>query len=119
METVAYAKYQRISCRKVAQVLDLVRGKQVDQAYRTLKFIPKAACPIVEKTLRSAVSNAGKNIKLENLFIKSAFVTPGPALKRFRAGPMGRALPYKRKTCHVAITVSDKLSIDHDLSARE
>ncbi|HCJ65858.1 MAG TPA: 50S ribosomal protein L22 [Elusimicrobia bacterium] len=109
MEAIAYARYQRISSRKVAQVLDLVRGKSVEQAYRILKFTPKAARPIVEKTLHSAVSNAGKNVPLGNLYLKRVYVTPGPVLKRFHAGPMGRPMPYKRKTCHLTIVVADKL----------
>jgi len=110
MEAVAYAKYQRISWRKVVTILDLVRGKSVEEAYRVLKFIPKAAKLIVEKTLRSAVSNVGKNIGLGNLYIKRIYVTPGPVLKRFRAGPMGRSLPYRRKTCHLTIIVDEKTS---------
>ncbi len=108
METVAYARYQRISARKVAQVLDLVRGKSVERVYRILKFVPKAASSIIEKTLHSAVSNAGKNVSLENFYLKEVYVTPGPVLKRFHAGPMGRPMPYKRKTCHLKVVISDK-----------
>ncbi len=107
MEAVAHARFQRISTRKVGQILDLVRGKSVLRAYQVLKFIPKAATSVIEKTLHSAVANAGKNIDPATLFIKQICVTPGPALKRFRAGPMGRALPYRRKTCHLTVVVSD------------
>ncbi len=108
MEAIARARYQRMSPRKIAQILDLIRGKPVSKAYQILQFIPKGGKLLIEKTLRSAVSNAGKNISPENLFVETAFVTPGPALKRFRAGPMGRAMPYKRRTCHLTIMVSDK-----------
>lgn len=108
MEATARAKYQRISWRKVRPVLDLVRGKSVEQAYRILKFIPKTAKTVVEKTIHSAVSNAGKNVPVGNLYLKRVYVTPGPVLKRFRAGPMGRPMPYKRKTCHLTVVVSDE-----------
>ncbi len=110
MEARNYARYQRISWRKVIPILDVIRGKSVEEAYRILKFIPKRAKSTVEKTIHSAVNNLGKQISGKDLYIKTIFVTPGSVLKRYHAGPMGRPMPYKRKTCHLTVIVSEKES---------
>lgn len=107
MRAVARAKFVRISSRKIGQVLDLIRGKHVEEANRILRFVTKAAAPIVNKTLRSAVANAGKLEQPLGLRVLEAWVGDGPALKRMRPAAMGRALPYKRKSCHITLVVGD------------
>ena len=111
MESKAIAKYIRMSPRKVRQVVDLVRGRQVDNAINILHFTHKAAALPVEKTLRSAVANMMNNdetskIDTEKLFIKEAFVDSGFTFKRFRAASMGRAMRMKRPSCSVTIVVA-------------
>jgi len=102
-----------MSPRKVRRVVNLIRGKGVDQALTILHFTPKAARVPVEKTLRSAVANvmqqeeATKKIAPEDLYIKEARVDAGVTLKRYRAGSMGRAQPLRKRTCHITIVVAE------------
>lgn len=114
MEARCYAKYQRYSRRKVGQVLDLVRGKTLFEAEQILRVIPKGCTSVVHKAIRSAGANLsvklGKKLDLKSVWIKTAYANQGPMkqLRRYHAGPMGRAMPYKRKMCHLTIVVSDK-----------
>jgi large subunit ribosomal protein L22 len=115
MEARAIARYVRRSPRKVRQVVDLIRGKQVDQALNILHFSPKAAAKPIEKTIRSAVANILNNegaskVEPEQLLIKEAHVDKGFAFRRFRAASMGRAMRMRRPTCHITIVVSDMQS---------
>ncbi len=112
MEARAVAKYVRRSPRKVRQVVDLIRGKQVDQALNILHFSPKTAARPIEKTVRSAVANilnieGASKVEPENLVIKEARVDKGFAFRRYRAGSMGRAMRMRRPTCHITIVVAD------------
>ena len=107
MRAKAIAKYARISSRKIGQVLDLIRGKQVDEAMRILPFVTKAAAPIVNKVLKSAVANTGKSKNSDGLRVLEAWANQGPPLKRMRPFAMGRGFMYKRKTCHVTVVVGD------------
>ena len=106
MEAVARARYTRFSARKINQVLGLVRGKNVQEAFRQLPFVPRVSRVVVEKTLKSAVANAGEDPA--RLYVKGAWVGLGPPLKRVRAHAMGGRAIYKRKTSHVTIVVSDE-----------
>lgn len=111
MEAKAIAKYVRMSPRKVRQVVDLVRGLQVDKAINVLHFTQKAAATPVEKTLRSAVANimnTEETAKIDpgELFIKEAYVDGGFTFKRFRAASMGRAMRMRRPSCHITIVVA-------------
>lgn len=108
MRAIARAKYVRIGPRKVEQVLDLIRGKAVDEAYKTLKFVPKVASKAIEKVLHSAVSNSGGINNYENLYVSETYVCQGPVLKRMRPMAMGRGAMYKRKSCHITVVVDDK-----------
>lgn len=108
MEGVAHARFVRVAPRKVEVVLDTIRGKRVDQIRRMLPFVPKGTVPIVRKVLQSAVSNTGTGVAEESLVVSQAWVGQGPSLKRMRAGSMGRGMPYRRKTCHITIVVSDR-----------
>ena len=91
METRAVAKYIRITPRKVRIVLDLIRGKNVAEAFAILKFTPKAGADVVEKVLRSAVANAENNFDMDadKLFVKTAYADQGPTLKRIHPRSRG------------------------------
>lgn len=112
MEARAIARYVRMSPRKMRRVVDLVRGKEVDEAINILHFTRKRAALPVEKALRSAVANmlnnpGAKRVNAEDLYIKTIFVDGGYTLKRFRAGSMGRASRIRKRTCHVTVVVSE------------
>jgi len=108
MEARAIARFVRYAPRKVNQVLTVIRNQRVDKAFEILSFLPKNATELVEKVLKSAVANAGKLKDFSGLKVKEAWVGQGPTLKRMRPGPMGRGLPYKRKTSHLTIIVTDE-----------
>lgn len=112
MQSVAKSKYIRISPRKMRQVVDLVRGKRVDDAINILHFTLKGASLPVEKTIRSAVANLGnieegERIDIDQIFVKEAFVDEGPTLKRFRPMSMGRAGRIRKRTSHLTIILED------------
>src|SRR3989344_4630885 len=98
--------------RKVRLLVDLVRGRKVEEAITHLRFLPKrAALPIV-KLIQSAVANAineDGQIKRENLYIKKIVVGKGMIFKRFRAGAHGRAFPIRRVTSRISIELGEKL----------
>lgn len=108
MEAVAHSVFQRFSSRKVGQVLKLIRGKQVNKALEMLPWIPRVSRVLVEKTLKSALANAGKGKDPAQLRVAQAWVNNGPVLKRVRPMAMGGRAIIKRKTCHLTIVVSDQ-----------
>lgn len=110
MEAVAKSKYLRMSPRKVRQVLDIVRGMDVEEALNTLHFTRKTAAEAISKTINAAFHNLGnieegERIEMENVIIKEAFVDSGPTLKRFRPMSMGRAGRIRKRTAHITIVV--------------
>jgi large subunit ribosomal protein L22 len=109
-EAKAIARTVRIAPRKVRLVVDLIRGKQIGEAVAILRLTPKAASPVVEKVLKSAVANAEHNYDLDvnNLVVSAAFVDEGPTLKRFRPRAQGRASAINKRTSHITIVVSEK-----------
>ena len=114
MEAKAIAKYVHQSPHKIRKTLNSVRGLKVDDALNQLHFSPEKAAYVIEKTLRSAVSNLmnladDSNLNPESLNIIQAFVDGGPVMKRFRASAMGRASRRRRPTSHVTIVVSDNI----------
>ncbi len=110
MEAKAVARTVRIAPRKARLVVDLIRGKDVDEAISILKYTNKAASPIVEKVLKSAVANAEHNYEMDvnNLYICKAYVDEGPTLKRYRPRAQGRATQINKRTSHITIVVSEK-----------
>ena len=114
MEAIAHARFQRYGARKVAQVLDQIRGKSVERAEQILPAVPRRAKTLVEKTLKSAASNlqvkAGRKLEGGGMWIKSAWVGQGPMgqMKRVLPAPMGRAMTIKRKVCHLTMVVADE-----------
>ncbi|MCX8044380.1 MAG: 50S ribosomal protein L22 [Desulfobacterota bacterium] len=109
MEARATAKYIRISPRKARLVADLVRGKSVGEALSILEYTAKAASIYIFKLLNAAVANAGTRpgIDVDNLYVKRIYVNPGPTLKRFRAGPQGRAFRILKRTCHITVILDE------------
>lgn len=109
METVAIAKYIRMSPRKVRLTAELIRGKKVGDALNILSFTPKASAPLISKTLKSAIANAGqrKGVDVDTLIVKTISVDEGPILKRFRARAMGRGTRILKRSCHLKIIVEE------------
>ncbi len=110
MEARAVARFQRVSPRKARLVVDLIRGKSVDEARAILRFSPRAASEIVEKTLNSAVANAERNLhaRPESLVVSSTFVDEGPTLKRIQPRAMGRAFRINKRTAHITVVVKSR-----------
>jgi len=109
METVARAKYIRISAQKVRLVADLIRGKKVEDALNLLMFTPKSSAPVISKVLKSAVANAGqrKGVDVDTLLVKRITVDEGPTMKRFRARAMGRGTRILKRMSHITIIVEE------------
>lgn len=111
MEARTKAIYVRVSTRKTNQVLDLVRGKDVESAIQTLTFSPKHVARTVLKTLKSAVANAvvkESRLNPEDLFVKECLCGPAPIMKRFLPRAQGRATPILKRSCHITIIVGAK-----------
>ncbi|MZQ83368.1 50S ribosomal protein L22 [Paenibacillus sp. 5J-6] len=110
MQAKAILNHARIAPRKAKLVVDLIRGKAVGEAIAILRHTPKAASPILEKLLNSAIANAEHNYSLDpnNLVVSETFVNQGPTMKRFQQRAMGRASAIKKRTSHITIVVSEK-----------
>ena len=110
MEAVAYLKYARISPRKVQIVLDLIRGKDYDDAMAILKNTPRGASEYLIKLLKSAKANAENNFHMDatTLYVSKCFVTPGPTLKRIMPRAKGSADRILKRTSHVTMVVAEK-----------
>ncbi len=106
----AKARYIRISPRKVRLVVDLVRGKPVDEALTILTFTRKRAAGVVKGLIQSAVANANQQggVDLDNLYVSHISVDGGPSLKRFRPAPQGRAHPFKKRSSHINVKLAEK-----------
>ncbi len=107
-EASAVLRFVRMTPRKMRMVIDLIRGREVPEALTLLKYLHRAASPVVEKLLHSAVANAGQKElgDPDSLRIVRAYVDGGPVIKRFRARSMGRANPILKRTSHVTIVVA-------------
>ena len=115
MEAKAEARYIRISPQKARLVLDLIKGRRVEDALNTLAFSKKRIAAKVEKLVRSAVENANylsteKNVDvdLDSLYVKHAVANDGPRMKRIRPAPMGRAFRYVRRIAHIEIALAER-----------
>jgi len=110
VEVKASARYVRIAPRKVRVVIDLVRGKSVNEALALLKFVPKRASEPIAKVIASAAANAEHNYNLnkDNLVISQAFVDQGPTLKRYHPRQRGQAFPILKRTSHITVMVKEK-----------
>lgn len=111
MEAKAVVRYVHTSPRRARQVVDLIRGKRVDQALNILMYTPKAVGKIVEKTLRSAIANAGQKDPrqdVDSLIVFRALVDGGPVMKRFMPRARGRATPIRKRTSHITLVLKSK-----------
>jgi large subunit ribosomal protein L22 len=115
MEAKALKKYIRSSPRKMRLVIDLIRGKKAEEALNTLRFARKMASKDAEQVLRSAIANlsmkcdeAEINFDPTDVVVKAAFVNGGPAMKRIRPAPMGRAFRVRKRSNHLTIIVATK-----------
>lgn len=100
----AKGKYVRISPTKVRPVLDLIRGKKVNESRAALLHINKGATKVISKILNSAISSAkGKGIPEDQLFVSKISADRGPHWKRFRSAPFGRATQILKRTSHITI----------------
>jgi large subunit ribosomal protein L22 len=112
IEAHATARNVRTSAQKAGLVLDLIRGKNVNQALATLQFTRKTIARDIAKVLRSAVANAqqkeGFGGDIERLFVSECFANQGPSLKRVRPAPMGRAYRVVKRSAHLTVKVTEK-----------
>jgi len=106
----AIAKNVRIAPRKVNVVVNLIKGKQIDEAYAILKYTPKGASPVLEKLLKSAEANAVNNNSLsrEALFVADCFANQGPVMKRIIPKARGSAARIHKRTSHVTVVLKEK-----------
>lgn len=111
----AEARFQRVSPQKARLVLELIKGRRVEEALQTIAFTKKGVAPLVEKVLRSALQNAnylsdeqGLDVDVDNLYVKNAIANEGPRMKRIRPAPMGRAFRYQRRLSHIIISVAER-----------
>lgn len=110
METSAKLKSVRLSPQKTRLVVDMVRGKAVQEALNILKFSPQRPADVVAKLVRSAVANAEqKGVEdIDRLFVKAVFVDQGPVLKRFIPRAQGRATKIRKPTSHITVVLDEK-----------
>lgn len=110
MEAKAIAKYVRISPRKLRIVMNLIRGRQVGEAFAILKYTPKVGSEVIEKVLRSAVANAEHNFNMnvDKLVVSTCFVDAGPTMKRIHPRSRGQAFKILKRSSHVTVCVDEK-----------
>ncbi len=109
-EAKAIAKYIRIAPRKVRIVIDLIRGKNVGEAFAILKHTPKVASEVVEKVLKSAVANAEHNYDMnsDKLYVAAVYADQGPTLKRIHPRSRGQAFKILKRSSHVTVVVKER-----------
>lgn len=115
MEFRAEKRYLRVSPQKARLVLELIKGRRVEEARNTLLFTKKRVAEHVGKLLQSAVDNANflsaeKNldVDLDQLYVKSAIANDGPRMKRIRPAPQGRAFRYQRRIAHITLILAER-----------
>jgi large subunit ribosomal protein L22 len=118
VETIEYraeARFQRVSPQKARLVLDLIKGRNIQEALETAAFTKKRIAPVIHKLLVSAVDNAkyvsgerGLDLDVDNLYVKLAIANDGPRMKRIRPAPMGRAYRYQRRLTHIVLSVAER-----------
>ena len=111
MEAIARKRFIRQSPYKIRYVLKTVKGLKVEDAINKLSLTNKKASIYIEEVLKASISNMidkDSNVNSDNLFIKTAYVDEGPAMKRFRPAAMGRATSIRKRTSHLTIIISNK-----------
>jgi large subunit ribosomal protein L22 len=106
----ATAKYLRGSTRKARLVVEVIRGRPVEEATALLRFMPQHAARDIEKVLKSAAANAENNLNLaaDELFVVDARADEGPTMKRYQPRAQGRAFPIHKPMTHITVTVGDR-----------
>ncbi|MFZ3230453.1 MAG: 50S ribosomal protein L22 [Pseudobdellovibrio sp.] len=109
METKASLNYARVGAQKARLVADMVRGKKVDDALKTLTYMNKKTAILIKKLIESAVANADykKSMDMDKLFVKHISVDQGPVLKRFRPRAQGRAFGVRKKLSHINVVLGE------------
>ncbi len=110
MEVKASLRYARISARKARLVADLIRGKNVNAALKSVMFLDKKAGAMMKKLVESAVANAEQKqvIDVDNLYVKKVTVDMGPGIFRFRPRAQGRAFPIRKKLSHFNLVLDER-----------
>ena len=110
MEARAIRRYARVSPQKARLVVDLVRGRRVDEALGLLEYLPKKSAKLLAKVIRSAVANAEdtQRVDVDELYVSRAFVDEGPTSKRFLPRAHGRATPILKRTSHITVVVDER-----------
>jgi large subunit ribosomal protein L22 len=110
MEAKALARQIRISPQKARLVADLIRGKRVDSALNTLRFMPKKGARILRKVIESALANASQNeaIDVDTLYVKTIFIDGGPMLKRIMPRAQGRASRILKRSSHITVVLDEQ-----------
>ena len=106
--TRAQVKFSRMSAYKARQVLDLIRGKEVQRADEILQFSERDAAQVIRKCLASAVANAAHNdgLDADELYVSACYADEGVTIKRWRPRARGRATRIRKRTCHITVIVS-------------
>lgn len=106
----AIVKHARVSSRKAQLVIDLIRNKDIDEAYGILKYMPRNASEILYKLLKSAEANAVNNNQLnrDNLFVSEVYAEQGPTLKRIMPRAQGRAFRIRKRTSHITLVLKER-----------
>ncbi|MDY6907914.1 MAG: 50S ribosomal protein L22 [Chloroflexota bacterium] len=110
MEVSATARYIRTSPRKLRPIVNAVRGVKVDEALTILKHLPSPSARTVAKVVKSAAANAENNYEMtpSDLRIVRIYVDEGRTMKRYRAGPRGRAKPILKRSSHITVVVEEE-----------
>lgn len=111
MPYTAKHNFARIAPRKARLIIDLVRGRDVDDALALLKFAKQRSAPMIEKVIRSAVANAAEQSTAPargTFFVATAHVDPGPIIKRFMPKDRGKAYDIKKRTSHIVVTIDER-----------
>jgi large subunit ribosomal protein L22 len=110
MEVTAKLKYTRVGAQKARLVADVIRGKNVNEALRTLKFMDQKSAVLLTKLVKSAIANAEqkKVIDIDNLYIKTLYVDAGPVMKRYIPKAQGRASEIRKKTSHINLVLDER-----------
>jgi len=109
MPYAAKHRFARIAPRKARLVMDLIRGRDVNEALALLRFSKKRAAVMVDQVVRAAVANATeKEARTEGLYVSACWVDPGPIIKRFQPKDRGKAYPIMKRTSHLCVTLDER-----------
>ena len=110
-EFTAKHRFARISPRKARLLMDLIRGRDIEDAINLLRFSKQRASGMIEKVVRSAVANATEQevaARRNALFVAKAWVDAGPVIKRFQPKDRGKAYPINKRTSHLVVTIDER-----------